>query len=547
MKPNKFGLLPCAALLAALACDEPLAIDNKNNPDIDRVYATPAGVEAVVSRLYQQVYVGMYNTSTSIWPALAVMAFESASQLGNFGMGTQAAMPRGPIDNQRGNREESEHFRVFDVSSRNARSAANAVAALDRFRENGQSIGTAQRDARAKSFAYFAHGFALGNLALFYDSAGVPQPGMGAQEIPPLEGAAAVMEQALASLDSALAISQTADAAGLTIPSDWVAAVGGSGMSLDQYQRMVRSYRARFRANAARTPEERGAVDWDKVIADATTGITADLLVNQSTVTGWQINWISQAAVQGWHQLPYMVAGMADTSGAYDAWLATPLDDRQQFLIKTPDTRFPSGETRPEQQAKAPGTVREPPAGSGLYIRNRPAGEDTPAQPWGTSQYDYFRFWGYTAKNFIDYPWPIMTRAEIDLLAAEGYLRKGNFAAAATLINRTRVPRGLPSVAGITDLTTAVPGGRACVPRVPAAPSFTSAVCGNILEALKWEKRMETAFTGYGQWFLDSRGWGDLPQATPLDYPVPYQEMDARAQPFYDSRNHAAAKGTYGV
>ena len=95
--------------------------------------------------------------------------------------------------------------------------------------------------------------------------------------------------------------------------------------------------------------------------------------------------------------------------------------------------------------------MREPPAGSGLYFRNRPSGEDTPAQPWGTSQYDHFRFWGYTVKNFIDYAWPVITKTEMDMLAAEGHIRKGNFAAAATLINLTRVPRGLTSVGGGGD------------------------------------------------------------------------------------------------
>jgi hypothetical protein len=62
---------------------------------------------------------------------------------------------------------------------------------------------------------------------------------------------------------------------------------------------------------------------------------------------------------------------------------------------------------------------------------------------------------------------------------------------------------------------------------------------------MKWEKRMETAFTGYAQWYLDSRGWGDLAEGTALEWPVPYQEMDARNQAFYPSSS-GAARGTYG-
>jgi len=45
---------------------------------------------------------------------------------------------------------------------------------------------------------------------------------------------------------------------------------------------------------------------------------------------------------------------------------------------------------------------------------------------------------------------------------------------------------------------------------------------------LKWEKRMETVWTGINMvgWFWDGRGWGDLWKDTPLQHPVPCQEME---------------------
>jgi hypothetical protein len=244
-----------------------------------------------------------------------------------------------------------------------------------------------------------------------------------------------------------------------------------------------------------------------------------------------------------------MIIGMADTSGQYDAWLATALMQRAPFLIRTPDQRFPAGETRALQQAKTTAPAAGYPVYTAFpYFRNRTGG-DTPSEPWGTSFYDNFRFFAIRATPGNLAPFPIMTRAEIDMLAAEGYLRTGNIPAAAVLIDRYRLRAGLPSVAGITSLTQPVLGGNACVPRVPQPPNFTSTACGNIFEAMKWEKRIETAFTGYAQWFIDSRGWGDLAQNTALQWPVPYQEMDARGIPFYGSAqipNNAAARGTYG-
>jgi hypothetical protein len=60
---------------------------------------------------------------------------------------------------------------------------------------------------------------------------------------------------------------------------------------------------------------------------------------------------------------------------------------------------------------------------------------------------------------------------------------------------------------------------------------------------------METAFTSFGRWWIDGRGWGDLPENTAYEYPVPYQEMQARQHPSYNlggGTGSNAAKGTYG-
>jgi hypothetical protein len=93
-----------------------------------------------------------------------------------------------------------------------------------------------------------------------------------------------------------------------------------------------------------------------------------------------------------------------------------------------------------------------------------------------------------------------------------------------------------------------VPGGANCVPRVPALPNYNQTACGNLLEALKYEKRMETAFNFQGAWYFDSRGWGDLVEDTPLFYPVPAQVMANRGRPSYSfgpGSIGTARRGTY--
>ena len=56
---------------------------------------------------------------------------------------------------------------------------------------------------------------------------------------------------------------------------------------------------------------------------------------------------------------------------------------------------------------------------------------------------------------------------------------------------------------------------------------------------------METAYTGYMIWYADNRGWGDLVEGTPTEWPIPYQEMQVRQKPYYNGQLRAA-RGTYG-
>ena len=537
----------CAAALLTACRDNPLSVENTNQADVLRAFGSPKDVETIASKLFQQMYNGQYGSSDDLWTQTMTMSFESASQLGNFGMGTRSAIPRGPIDNSIGNNVNAGNFRDFDQLSRNERGAANVLAAINRFLTAGNTIGSPARDAKAKSFAYFTLGYALGNLAMFYDSAAIVTATTASDEIPPLSASSVVIAAALADLDSALAISQSANAtngtSGWPIDAAWMSTNGT--IDLPTWQRMIRSYRAKFRAGVARTPADRAAVNWATVIADATNGITGDFIVNASVTNGWAISVINQFfQTSGWSQMTPFILGMADTTGAYDTWLQQSLTSRTPFLLRTPDKRFPSGETRALQTAVAGTSKAGTAAGSILYFRNRPEGEDTPSDPWGTWYYDNQRFWG-VVKAGGNGPFTVMTVVENDMLAAEGYIRTGNFAAAGALIDKSRVRAGLPSVAGITTASQVVPGGNACVPRVPQPPAFNTTACGNLFEAMKWEKRVETSFTSYGQWFLDSRGWGDLVVATPLEWPVPYQELFARLKGSYTT-SARAAKGTYG-
>lgn len=528
------------AVLAGCNADSSLKVENPDNPDVKRAYGTPDGIEAIVRGGFSQILGATHGTSSAIQPAAMVIALESYGSVANFGMNLRAAIPRLAIDNNLGNPTATENNRDFSQLSLRGRTVSNAIGALDKLKAAGGSLGSAAADARARSFGFFVVALANGELALAYDSVGVMLPAMATDEIPGLSDYKTAMATALSQLDSAIAVAQAAAAAGnsFSIPgsgsSAWLRT--GSDISTADYVRILRSVKARFRAGVARNPAERAAVDWSKVVDDAANGIQRDIQLDMNANEGWGNSWLNQAMVLlGWHGMTPYIIGMADTSGAYDTWLAAPRGNRSQFLIVTPDRRFPQGETRATQQANSPAATAELPR---VYFRNRPAGEDTQGDAWGNSMYDFVRFRAYR-QNSSTGPWIWFSRAENDMLRAEGLIKYLNRAGEAVdLVNRTRVANGLapfPAGATVTTRAPAQPGGGSgsCVPRTPTGPGGATE-CGTLYEAMKWEKRMETIFTGWLQWFQDHRGWGDLPVGSSQMWPVPYQEMQARLEPFYN-------------
>ena len=540
MLPRSLRIL--VPVVAAAACSDVLTVRSLTLPDIDRVFATPAAIEQAVASGYQSCHNAVEKglNPGSVLPQLAVLSLEGYATVANYNMGALVGIPRSSIANGYGSYADS----TYGLLALGARLAANAVTALDRAVSSGATLGTKAQNLRARAFGFLAVGCHQGWLAMTYDSAAIVTPGMAGDLVPPLSGAKDAMKAALAMIDSAIAIAADPLAlgtGGFPLPSSWM---GGNALSRDEFLLVARSLRARFRAGVARTPAERAAVAWDLVIADATNGITTDFTVSVSTPSGW-LSGLNVGSTTFFFMSP-MLYGMADVSGGYDAWLARPLDQRDFFLIVTPDRRWPQGTTRQLQQTNSPVPTS---FASRPYVNNR-TGADPAGLAWGVSYY-FFNRLAYIRNNSNTGAFPAITKAEMDLLAAEGYLRAGNISAAASRIDVTRVARGqLPALSGvITGAGDPVPGGSSCVPRVPAAPAYTSTKGADIWEAMKWEKRMETAFTGFGQWFFDSRGWGDLAENTAIELPVPNVELAARRNSFYSlggGSKSSAAKGTYG-
>lgn len=538
----RLAALSGVALLAA--CDDRLAVTNRNVVDVDAAFRTASGISTVIGKSFQGIFGGQFAALASVKPQMMNSAGETAASVANEGMGLRTGIPRQIIDNGLGNQTFNGNNRDYSFFTRFARQAANGLKAL-----RGLSGETQLSTAKARMLGYFVLGYAQGNIALVYDSAAVIRP--DTVDETRFFGATAVMANAYEMLDSVIAIAQNPENANLVFAGSEF--INGTTINMARMVQIARSYKAQFRANLARTPAERAAVNWTLVEADAANGITTDLTVTTDPTLGWTIGGtIGQLAVfGGWHQLPLLYYGMADTSGGYQAYIGVGsfATARTGFLVQTADNRWPKGATRQAQQQFQSPVV---PA-TGVYIRNRPTGEDVPdaGNPWANSNYDFFRWRPINDANGAG-TWILLDATEISMLRAEALIRLNRVSEAVPLINASRTAAGLPAIPATNDVNTQVPGGTAaapvvggqgCTPRVPVSVNTTA--CGNVLEAMKYEKRMETAFTGYAPWFFDSRGWGDLVAGTPVEWPVPNQEMNSRGKIPYNGTRRQAAPSTY--
>ena len=527
-----------AALVGALACnDVNLEVTNPNSGESSRVLGTANDAEALLGTYYKRWSFGVYGGTGDIQGMAGVQSLMNYSSLANNCLNGRTPFSNASNTNTPGNVCAGEQNRMYSLMGEVQRVASTF---LTQVKDGKVTLGSAARENRDKAFAEMLRGLALGYTALFHDSSAVVTTGTDPDDAGTLVSAQVAADSAYAAIQRAIDLTNATAAGdqGFPLPTAWIPSP--TSFTKVNFVQFLRSYRARIRANMARTPAERAAVNWTAVIDDAAAGFTADHLIITNVTTGPTNSWRSQyLSFTTWHQMPPFFIGMGDVSGSYAAWIAQPVGARGggnvSFTMVTPDLRFPQGATRAEQQADF--AITSCTAASTVckrYFVNRPGANDVlSGAGFGWSNYDHVRFFSWAqngdGSGARNGPTPFMVKPELDMLRAEGLYRAGNFAAAGALVNITRVANGLPAIT-VFDATTPVPGGANCVPKVPVAP-FNVVACGNLFEAIKYEKRIETAYTHAAPWFLDGRGWGDLPKDTPLFWPVPYPDLQARGRP----------------
>ncbi|MFC1492331.1 hypothetical protein ACFL6O_00105 [candidate division KSB1 bacterium] len=481
-----FAILLIIVSLTIGGCTTDMDIRNDNNPDTKRVLVTPADVENLIASSFRLYHFAQHGHDPG--RALTVMGDEMSSSWGNNGMRDMSEEPAKAINNSSsyGSRRfiEDPWYDNYEVIS-NVNDGINAIIGGLEMGEDGSTDTD-----RAHAFAKMCQGLAQGYIGILFDKGFIFPEGIELSSYSPEFAESGLVTAAgIASLQEAITLAS----ADFTTPGDWI---NGVELTNEELQQVCHSYIARYMVLDARTAAERAALDWTTIVSHINSGITEDFGFEGDDNSWWhpvqyQSNW------NGWHTVDNHLHGPSDTSGNYQAWLATPSASQMDFINFSSDRRVTgddTGITDGEYFYYNPTMFHYASRGTYHWSRYR----------WQRYDYQYPSAYGFH---------PMLYTEELDMLKAEAYLRGyggGSKADVAALINTTRVGTG----------------------QMPALDGTESDL--ELWRAMCYEKRMETTLTGIA-WY-DYRAWAGLtmdgetvihvPTGRALEFPVPAKELE---------------------
>jgi hypothetical protein len=555
MRMIKRAMLAGALALSTTACLD-MDVVNQNAPDIERALRDPGDVETVISSSFIIWYNNLLNNDViRIYPQLADQNTTTLTQRGfqwsreprepfnNDPQGDQVWIPRGPWDG-------------FSECTANTNDGLRRIKEGLAIRTPDAGGTVVDNTDRAYVFAKLFQGICIGYLGLILDQIASAQEdtiipaGFDEQrdwEREHLKPYTSQLAMAQQSLDEAIA--RATSGVQFTTPVTWI---NQQSLNNQQVIELANTMAARFMVLNARTPAERGQVDWQKVLQHTEKGLTYDFgpTLQQGILTN--NNWIGQVnptgtnTSSGEHRTDYKYLGPADQSGNYQTWLNTLPENRTPFYLSTPDRRV---------MAAAPGTCTGAPttaacSPNGAYFRNRGnvSNFDVARGVQYQSFYVYYKrfnsgYGGFTSQTGQ------AVMASVDenrLLRAEALLRTGQVQAAIDLINVTRTRAVRIGTTNIATNLPPIPNGTSATARLPmvngaCVPRKNDGTCGDIMDALIWERKMELHLQDAVSWWAYARGAGLLLPGTLFHMPIPGRYLVSLLMPIY---THGGIGGT---
>jgi hypothetical protein len=506
------GAAVVATSVSLAACLE-LNVTNTDTPALGNIFNTAANLESAVGlsfRLVQGVTQGARDNAT--YPVVQLGALAEITT-GTAGATFEVIQePRVRYNNVEAGQwlARKPWYDLYEVIA----TSRDALRALE---DGGVKVGAITAAApngadtpRARVFARMMMGLSYVYLGIMYDKAFLADETI---ELEKYEYTFApyreVSDFGIRQLE--LAIAEARQAPTFTLPLDWV---NQQTITRDELVRVMNGYLVRALVATARTPAERAAVNWTRVLQLTEPGavITREFgqLADQ-TKAGTTSSWLQYTQLQTDARIDNVLVGPSDTSGTYQRWLQTPLAQRAEIQVRTPDRRIhAAGNPAARGKYFDQPTTQTMSTARGTYVLSRYRGVR-----YGTQYYQT----GFIAT---------MTPTEMDLVRAEALIRLNRAAEAVPLINKTRTATGttggeLPpvTVAGTGSLPT-------CVPRKD------NGSCGDLLDAMLYEKRIElhASMEPVLHW-ADWRAFGRLPSGSLMQLPVTGRELQTLGLPVY--------------
>lgn len=464
-------------LLLSLSSCEDLEVENLNEPKFEETNV-PAQVNGTAAGLIRGWHFAGHNNyqgDETPGNALWVAADVGSCSYGNFGMRDISSEPRVVFNNT----PAYANMTPFEKYYKNLyATCSNASDVLKSIAVAGD--GAIEKPMRAKAVAKFVQGTCLGYIGLLYDKGFVVTENTDITVPVPMVDYAVLIDSAVAILDDAIEIcsSDTFD-----IPQAWLPAV--FTYTNVEFKQLVNTMAARLLAYKSRNANQNESNDWAKIKSYAQNGLTFDFEPVMDDNVWWDYLKV-YAVYSGWGRVDMRVINMMDSN--MPAWFPPSgkiADLPNDGIATSADKRLETDFEYLASQGFSPER--------GIYH---------------FSTYRYSRF-DYYLETWTE-PVAIIRKAENDMLLAEAYVRTGDLAGAASILNdpaNSRKDRG-----GLADV---------------------SADKDELLNAIYYEKTIECMLTGECVEFYDMRRRDMLQSGTFLHLPIPAQQLEVLQLDFY--------------
>ena len=528
--------------VVAAACQD-LEVENLNDPDRELALDREDDVEL----LGQKAWVPYYDrTSRQGNPNRLIqsMTREATTTVGNnqaWPLG--AAEPRERIHNDAVS-EDHTPIRWLWYGLYEGYSNANEVLWAIHDRDPGMVFEDDEGEDythMVEAWAFFNRGLTLGKIGKTFDRAYIvdfddDMEDMATFELEPWQN---VVDFAYENHQQVIELTEQHD---FVLPGH-VPGEGESGgymferdVTSDMLNRYAHTHSAFLLAYSPRSPDQLDQVDWNQVLHHAERGLQVDSFAARtgSDYLGRSNYRMRLSGSGSWMGISYWTLGFSDIAGNFQDWLSAGVHDKRRFVLESADARIhPPGNPEPSFSDKNfSKKIRESEDETIQYFRYHTSLDI--GSSWrvrgeylGTF-YPYFR--GYDIWQEEGWNWggrwdrhvPLWTPYELDLLRAEAYLHLGQTGPALEIINDFRWRGSLPPIEDPNaPVPHSEPGADDCVPRT------LSGECGDIWDALFYEKDIELmALRSQRAWY-DQRRSGTLLCGTVEHFPVPARELQA--------------------